>query len=148
MIYGIESFKDIKGELIPYTLSAWEEVDQMKGTFELNPDVEAYEALESAGMLRLYTMRVSEGTPLIGYALYIIQPVLHCKGNFHAVSDVMFIDKEYRGLGEHLLTLVQDDLREEGVKWFSFTVKAWLDSGKLAEKLGCQLFESVYQKEL
>ncbi len=148
MIYGIERLTDILDEFVPFTQKAWDEVSQLRDTFKLDPDIESYLLLDDAGMLRLYTMREGDDNLLVGYALYIIQPVLHCKGSFQAVSDVMYIEPEYRGNGYTLLNLVQEDLKKEGVKWFSFTVKAWLDSGKLAEKLGCKLYEKVYQKEL
>lgn len=146
MIYGIEDVFEILDEFLPLTREAWEEVDQAKGVMEFNPDIEQYRKLNDNGYLRLYTMR--EKGRLVGYALYLIQPVLHCKGYFGASSDVMYIKEQYRGSGVKFLSLIQDDLKGEGVKWFSFTVKTWLDTGRLAEALGCKLFESVYQKEL
>ena len=146
MIYSVENTFDVLDEFLPLTQKAWDEVDQMKGHLTFEPDLEAYKALNNAGQLRLYTMR-EEGV-MVGYALYLIQPVLHCKGSFHGLSDVMYIEPEYRGLGGTLLDLVQSDLKEEGVKWFGFTVKAGLDTGRLAESLGCVLHEKVYQKEL
>ena len=146
MIYGVELMFDIIDEILPLGQKVWDEVDQMNDIMTFDPALDAFKAMEDTGQLRCYTMRQS-GT-LVGFALYLIQPVLHCKGKFHAVSDVMYIEKEYRGLGATLLDLVQRDLKEEGVNWFTFIVKAGLDNGRLAEKLGCVLHEKLYQKEL
>jgi hypothetical protein len=148
MIYSVENTFDVLDEFLPMTKKAWDEVDQLKGVMEYDPNLEAYRQLNDAGQLRLYTIREEDTKRMVGYALYLVQPVLHCKGQFTAISDVMYIEPEYRKLGTTLLTLVQEDLKLEGVKWFTFTVKDWLDNGKLAERLGCKLFERVYQKEL
>lgn len=148
MIYSVEDTFEVLDEFLPLTRKAWNEVDQLKGVMDLDPNLEAYKQLNDSGQLRLYTIREEDSKVMVGYALYLIQPVLHCKGQFSAISDVMYIEPEYRKLGTTLLTLVQEDLKLEGVKWFSFTVKEWLDNGKLAERLGCKLFEKVYQKEL
>ena len=148
MIYSVENVFDVLDEFLGLTQKVWDEEDQAKGVMELDPNLEAYRSLNDNGMLRLYTIREEDSNRMVGYALYIIQPHLHCKNYFHAMSDVMYIEPEYRKLGTTLLTLVQEDLKLEGVKWFSFTVKAWLDNGNLADRIDCKHYENVYQKEL
>jgi GNAT superfamily N-acetyltransferase len=128
--------------------ACWREVDQMKGDLQYDLDWEIYTELNDKGQLRYYTVRTDEGRK-VGFALFIISPSLHNKGHFVAGSDCMYIEKDYRGCGQELLSLAIDDLKLEGVSWFSFNVKSWLDkSGNLGKDLGCTLYENVYQRSL
>lgn len=148
MIYSVESPFDVLDELLVLTKKTWDEVDQRDGKIKYEPDLDAYQKLHDAGMLRLYTIRKEEDRKMIGYVIFLVQPALHCKGTFQAVSDVMYIEPEHRGLGTTLLTLAQEDMKQEGVKWFTWTVKAGTDNGKLAERIGCEHYENVYQRIL
>lgn len=148
MIYTLESPDTLVKELLPLMQMVWNEVDQRKeGGFELDIDVELYLQLIELGVYKPYSIRTDEGK-LVGYIGVSITPSLHCKGRKDASTDVMYVHPKYRGCGSKLLKLIVEDLKEEGVTWFSFVTKAWLDEGGLAEELDFKLYETVYQKRL
>lgn len=125
----------------------WDEVDQAKGYMKFEIDWPVYDLLYKAGSLRYYKILNPEGEP-VGFATFLINPHLHCKGEWIAVTDVMYIRPPYRGIGEEFLNLIMEDLKSQNVSWFIFNVKSWLDEGKLADKLGCTLYERSYQRKL
>lgn len=147
MKYVIEDILTKWDEVFSLAEEAWNEVDQMKVSRNLDPDRDLYTALNAQGMIRLYNM-YTEDNELVGFAIYIINPSLHCKGEFDATSDVIYIKPEYRNTGKEFLQLIIDDLKEEGVTWFSLIVKAWLDNGKLAKAIHCDPYETTYQRSL
>lgn len=147
MIYTLETPDTLIKELLPLMQMVWEEVDQRNGDFELDIDMDQYLLLIEAGAYKPYSIRTDDGN-LVGYIGVVVTPSLHCKGRKDATTDVMYIHPKYRGYGSNLLTLITDDLKEEGITWFSFITKAWLDEGNLAEKLGFKLYEKVYQRIL
>lgn len=147
MDYGLEVFDyTALDEITPLIEMVWEEVDQRADVMPLDLDRDAYYELYQAGMLRYYTAR-TEGV-LVGFIVVMVQKNLHSKGRFSGVTDVMYIKPEYRGNFSDLLLLVEEDLRVEGVSWFTFITKSWLDSGGLADKLGYKHYENINQKVL
>ncbi len=146
MIYGLESVAEIRDEITVLIDEVWEEVDQRRGLTSLQPDFDKYTMLTENGFYRPYTIRTDD-RELVGYMGIFVQPSLHCTDR-DAITDLMFIRSEHRGLGATLLELIEEDLREEGITNFSFVTKVKLDSGRLAEKLGYTLHEKTYQKRL
>lgn len=146
MIYGLEPFDTLWPELTVLIDELWGEVDQRKEHTPLDVNVDTYIQLTNSGVYKPYTIRTDD-RKLIGYIGIFVHPSLHCKDK-DAVTDLMFVLPEYRGLGSNLLKLIEEDLREEGVNSFSFITKVKLDSGRLAEKLGFTLYEQTYQKRL
>jgi hypothetical protein len=146
MIYTVESLRTIKEEIAPLFKEAWDEVDQLAEHMPLDPDWEKAYLLEDSGMWRTYTQRTEDSGELVGFICMIIQSVLHSKGNYHAVTDVAYVKPKHRGGFVTLLNLAEEDLKEEGVKWITFTLKAWDKRGGFLEKLGYNLFENIYQK--
>lgn len=147
MIYSIEPILKIRTEIWPLFQAAWGEVDQLAEHVELDPDWNKAGQLEAMGMWRTYTSRTDEGE-LVGFICSVIQPLLHSKGNYHAVTDVAYVKPEYRGNFKTLLGLATEDLKAEGVKWFSFTLKSWDKRGAFLESAGFTLHENIYQKVL
>ena len=145
MKYSLEVLSKIKDEMFPLFKAAWDEVDQLAEHVELDPDWDKIWQLEDMGMWRTYTSRTDEGE-LVGLICVIVQNLLHSKGNYHAMTDVSYVKPEHRGNFKTLLSLVEQDLKEEGVKWFSFTLKSWDKRGGFLEKMGFTLHENVYQK--
>lgn len=125
----------------------YKEVDQRCSTLDLDIDWDQYINLNTSGMLRYYTV-YTEDNVKVGFAVFLIGRSLHNKGKFMATSDVMYIKPGHRGCGAELINLIIDDLRNEGVHWFSVNIKAWLDSGKLGPAIGCELYEHVLQRGL
>ena len=145
MIYSLEVLSKIKDEILPLCKAAWDEVDQLKAVTEFNTDWDKIFALEEMGMWRTYTSRTDEGE-LVGLICVLVQNQLHSKGLYHAMTDVAYVKPEHRGNFKTLLSLVEEDLKEAGVKWFSFTLKSWDKRGDFLEKMGFTLHENVYQK--
>lgn len=146
MIYSVEVFGEVEAEIVALGHKCFKEVDIRQGKTKFRANTKLYNVLQDGGFLRVYTMR-EEGV-MVGFSIYVVQEALHCEGTYQAVSDSMYIDKEYRSRGKELITLIQEDLTEEGVTDFHFTVKTGLDSGNLTESTGCHLYESVYYKRL
>ncbi len=147
MIYSVEPILKIQHEIYPLFEAAWAEVDQLAEHVPLDPDWEKAGQLEEMGMWRTYTSRTDDGE-LIGFICVVIQSLLHSKNNYHATTDVAFVKPEHRGRFKTLLDLAQEDLKEQGVKWFSFTLKSWDNRGDFLDIMGFKLHENVYQKVL
>lgn len=145
--YKIEDVIEGKEALQEIGQKCWDEVDQLNQTFLFDPDWEKYQQANDQGMIRYYT--AYDGDTLIGFSLFIITPMLHCKGKFSAVSDCVYLEPEYRRKHFTDFTLlIQDDLKLEGVQLFTLHVKAWLDTGNLSERIGCTHQENVLQRSL
>ncbi len=147
MIYSIESAYDVQEEISPLLQAAWDEVDQLAEHMELDVDWEMYQKLEDVDMLKLYTARTEEGE-LVGFVCMHIQPIMHSKGNYHALTDTSYVKPEHRGDFKTFLNLIEEDLTEEGVVWFSITLKAWDKRGKFLEDMGFTDQEHTYQKKV
>jgi GNAT superfamily N-acetyltransferase len=145
VIYSVEVFGEIEDEVINMALKAWLEVDS-RGAASFNPNIAMYNKLQEAGALRVYTIR-DKGV-MVGCALFLVSESLHSMGKYHAATDFMYIEKDFRGLGSELINLAAQDMKEEGVNWFSFVVKAHADSGALGEETNATLYEHVYNKRL
>jgi len=150
MIYKVDRLSNNYDKIFPLVRKAWDEVDQRSEHMKLDPDIDTYTELEDNGMIRLYLVYLDETEQdLVGFLIAIIQPVLHSKSKFQATTDVVYVDPNHRGVGAKLISLAENDLREEGVHWFSFAMKEeWSSHSKLAEKLGFKLNERIYQKVL
>lgn len=144
MNYSLESIRKIQHEIWPLYQAAWAEVDQLSKHMELNPNWEQAFELEEAGMWRTYTARVDG--ELVGFICVVVQELLHSMGNYHAATDVAYVKPEHRGSFTTLMELTIDDLKDQGVKWYSFNLKAWDKRGGFLEKMDFKLHENSYQK--
>ena len=116
--------------------------------FPLLPDYEAYGRLYLAGMLKCITVR--DGTGLIGYAIFIVQPHLHYRTCKTAFEDIYFLRKEHRlgRTGIRLFQFAEEALREDGVHRIIMHTKTHLDNSKLFEYLGYKHTDKLYTKIL
>lgn len=125
---------------------AWDEVDQLNTHFKFDLDWDAIKNLEANGMWRTYCMRDPSSNKMIGFLAVVIQSLLHSKGTYHAITDCAYVEPEYRGGFSKLLSLCEQDLRDEGVKMFTFTLKSWDLRGDFLENKGFTHYENIYQK--
>ena len=117
----------------------WNEVDQRKDMgMTLDIDWDSFKMLEDQNCLHMYTFEDK------GYAVFMLVPDLHRKGQIQAVSNVVYIEKEYRGEFNSLLELIKVDLRDQGADFLSMVVKAREED----ELYGMRLFEKTYQEKL
>ena len=124
----------------------WEEIALNKGKIALNPDWEAYEALEGSGKLKIFTAR--DDDRLIGYFVVIVGVNLHYKDHVFAVNDILYLDKEHRKgrTGLKLIKFAEKCLKEDGVSVLSINTKVHKPFDSLMEYMGFNLIERVYSK--
>jgi GNAT superfamily N-acetyltransferase len=124
----------------------WEEIALNKGKIALNPDWEAYEALESSGKLKIFTAR--DDDRLIGYFVVIVGINLHYKDHVFAVNDILYLSKEHRKgrTGLKLIKFAEKYLKEDGVSVLSINTKVHKPFDSLMEYMGFNLIERVYSK--
>ncbi len=145
MNYSLEVLSKIKDEVYPLFEAAWDEVDMFADHMELDPDWEKVSLLEDSGMWRTYTLRNDERS-LVGVICVIVQNLIHSRSNFVAITDVAYVKPEYRGEFREFLSLVEDDLKEEGVSSFNFNLKSWDKRGEAFKSMGYKHSENVYTK--
>jgi GNAT superfamily N-acetyltransferase len=144
--FDIEKLEKVRNDIDPLLQLHWEEIAMDRDKIPLDPDWEAYEALERAGGLVILTVRVNE--ELIGYAFWYVRKHLHYKQTKWAYNDVIFLKKEHRkqGLGGHLIRVCEEVLKEMGVDKIQWHVKATNDWTKVLEKMGYQMEDYVVGK--
>lgn len=127
----------------------WEEIATWPD-IRLDPDTGAYEALDDAGMLRMYTVRDARSGTLAGYAAYIVRTHLHYRQSKQAVQDVLFLRTDYRRgqTGRQLIEYADAQLAAEGVQVVYHHVKTAHNFGPLLERIGYEHVENIYAKRL
>lgn len=123
----------------------WDEVDQRKGLYELNPDFGKYMDFEASDYHSF--LGCFDGETLVGYFSFFVTEMLHCKGEKILMGDVIYCNPNYRGTGvlDLLLQEAEDAAKEEGVKFSSINLKC---GDNCLERLGYTPQEVVYQKRL
>ena len=124
----------------------WEEIALNKDKIALNPDWEAYEALEDAGKLKIFTARTD--SRMVGYFVVLVGPNLHYKDHLFAVNDILYLDKDYRRgrTGIKLIKFAEQYLKEDGVAVLNINTKTHKPFVSLMAYLGFNLIERVYSK--
>lgn len=134
-------------ELWPLLEAHWQEIGLWRD-IPPDPDTGAYESLEQAGMLRVFTVR-ADGW-LVGYAAYVVRTHLHYRTSRQAVQDVIYLKPEHRRgrLGLRLIQHADRELAREGVQAVFQHVKTAHDFGPLLKRIGYQQVENVYARRL
>lgn len=114
----------------------------------LDPDIEAYTALEDAGVLRVFGVR-EEGL-LVGYATFIVSSSnLHHKGLRCAANDMLYVMPKHRGItGTRLMAYAESVLASEGKIAVTLHVPSICDWRSLAKRWGYAQIETVMMKRL
>lgn len=134
-------------ELLPLLVKHYKEVAHYQD-IELDPDFDAYMAMDKAGILRVFTAR--RGRELIGYSIYILKRNAHYKGSLQALQDILFIDPKKRGFGAKFILWCDQKLKAEGVQvvYHHVKVKPELNFGPMLERFGYELIDQVYGRRL
>lgn len=142
-----ETMQAVLREIEPLLQMHWEEIAHFKDIC-LAPDFGRYEAMERAGVLRIFTAR--RNGELIGYAVFMVCPSLHYRGSVQAAQDILFVAPQYRAgrVGVAFIMFCDDQLRDEGVQVSLQHVKAAHDFGPMLVKLGYQLVDLIYARRL
>lgn len=144
-----EPFSDCIQEAQPLLKRHWEEIALNKDTIPLDPDWDAYFALERVGRLHVLTARVDGH--LVGYCSLIMGFLLHYRTVQYAQGDIFWLDPAYRtGLtGYHLLKLARSGMRALGCRRIDMRVKLHFQGGsigKLLERAGLTAIETIYSE--
>lgn len=146
--YQQEFLATFRAEAEPLLVRHWQEIALHRDLIPLAPDWPAYEALEAAGVLRIFTAR--DDGRLVGYFACFVRPHLHYCGHLFAVNDVLFLAPEHRRgwAGARLIRFAERCLREDGVTVLAINTKRHRPFDVLLKRLGFGAAETVYQKVL
>jgi len=124
----------------------WQEIAVNKDRIKLNPDWDAYEALEKNNRLKIFTAR--EDGNLAGYFVVITGVNIHYKDHLFAQNDVLYLSKEHRKgfTGIKLIKFAEQCLKEDGISVLNINTKDHKPFDKLLDYMGYNMIERVYQK--
>ena len=102
----------------------YDELALHKDAIPLDPDYDRYLSLEAKKQLKVFTLRTDD-QELIGYAVFIITPMLHYKSTVCAANDLLYIDRKYRqGMtGVKFIKYCESKIKEYGADKITWHVK-------------------------
>lgn len=126
----------------------WQEIAMHKSKIKLNPNWAAYEALEAAGQLPIFTARLNG--ELVGYFCCVISQSLHYQAHKFAANDVLYLAPTARRgwTGVGLIKFAERCLRADGVSLMSINTKVHRPFDVVLKRLGFKQAERVYTKFL
>lgn len=160
--YQVEKWDDCYEEAIPMLEAHYLEIATDKSIKPLDPDLDRYQAMEEAGVLRIFTVRLAAVDAetddtillgrgrLIGYFVSIIMKGLHYQQTTLAINDIMYIDPAYRGgtVGYRMMKGAAADLKNLGADILTIHMKTDYPFRSLLEKLDYHLTEENWEKVL
>lgn len=149
MIFAREKYSQkLIEEMIPLWKAHDKEVPGIGG-IALDPDLSAYEKMDVAGILRIFTVRDTPGS-LHGYQVMMVSLHPHSRKSLQAVQDILYICPEARkGLEGYLfIKWCCEQLKEEGVQVVHQYISAKNDFGKMLERAGYHLEDFSYARRL
>lgn len=148
MKYALECLPSVKKDILPLIEEHWELVALNKGSIKLNPDWEQYAALDSSGILKIFTAR--DNNKLVGYFILLVNNSLHYKDHVFAVCDIIFVTPEARkgATGYKLLKYAENWCVDNNVSLLNINTKVHMPFDSLLEKTGFKLIERLYSKYL
>lgn len=146
--YQQEFLATVEDEVKPLLNSHWEEIALNKDKIKLNPDWEAYEALEHQGKLKIFTAR--DDGQLVGYFVVIVGTNLHYKDHLFASNDIIYLSPNHRKgfTGIKLVKFAEKCLKDDGVSVLTINTKVHQPFDKLMDFLKFRKIERVYSKYL
>lgn len=151
--YAVEPWVQARDEMRELWDEHWREVALNQDVIKLDPDIAAYNAFDSAGMLHVLVAR-SAGK-MVGYHVSFVRPHLHYRESLSAIADVYFLRAGNRGprAALRLFEAVEASLKVRGVQKMFTGTKLHvspdgrsLDNGRLLEHLGHVEAERLYIK--
>lgn len=144
--YQVEKYEDILEELLELYPIHYDEVGMDKEHIPLDPDIDAYIALQNNGMLHILTVR--DDKKLVGYHKAFICDHIHFKSTKVAYTDLYFLLPEYRKgfIGVNLFRILEGKMKELGVKKIYTMTKVKKDNSALFDRLGYNKAEYAYTK--
>jgi hypothetical protein len=136
MKFARESYsRELVGEMMPLFEKHYAEIATFKD-IPLAPDIAAYERVNAAGNLRIYTARQKD--ELVGYEVVFVNFSPHYRTSLQANPDLVFIDPRHRvGLTAlRFIKWIDEQLKIEGVQVVYGRVKLAHDFSPLLKRLG------------
>lgn len=146
--FSRESFRQVSEDSLEFINDNYDETGQLQDTVPLDVDWDGMFYHESRGGLLSFALRLDGA--MIGYAIFLLTPTLHAKSTVHAISDVIFIAKEYRqGLvGLKFIEYCEAYCKQCGAKVSHLVMKADPRLVRILERTGHRIFEVTYMKVL
>ena len=144
--YSRETVAQAKPGVAALISEHWDEVGSIKDARQLDPDYEAFEALEKQGKLHILTAR-NDGV-MVGYAVSVIHQQLHAKGSKSAMVDAVFLTQSARQgrVGDRFLQYDEQALEAMGVDLIFWHIKAERDFAPILKRINpdYQFIESIH----
>lgn len=108
-------------------------------------DVDQYIDAEKAGYFHCLVMR--KNNKPIGFHWIVITPMPRHKGKFHAHTDAIFVDPEYRKYSNQLLSFSEQYIKEKADFWTLANLSA-NDRQAMWQRKGFKPIETIMFKKL
>ena len=146
--YQQEFLYSVRGDVENLIQDHYNEVYPVRNVFDWDMDWDAYEKLEEAEMLKIFTAR--DGENLVGYLWVLLTPNLHSKGSVLACDDGLFVAETHRGkaVAKELIRFTEDCLREDGLKVFHIVGTTEKPINSFMKRMGYTEIETKFQKVL
>lgn len=144
LTYQAEDFIAIRPEIEGYVAAHWQEFASDRDAFGMDVDWALYESLCRSGKLHVITAR--RGAELVGYFGCIVGTHPHRKGVKTANASFLYVAPDpIRGL--IIRSLFEKSIsvfNKMGVRYYKYGSKNQAIIGKMLEKIGFNLVETVY----
>ena len=142
----VESMFEALEEALPMLRLHYEELALNKDKVPLDPDWDAYRALDENGKILCVTLR--ENGRLVGYFTGFITPDLHYRTCLSLKMDIFWTHPDIRGgtASLRLFRAVGKEARRRGVQRTFYGSKNHKDASKLFEALGMEKVETYYSE--
>jgi GNAT superfamily N-acetyltransferase len=148
MRFAVESFSDIRDEIMPLWQRHYDEIAEDQERVPLDPDWDKYDRLAVMGALQIVTARTVG--QLVGYAFVVVDTHLHYRTTLFAVFDLYYVAPEHRGgrTALRLFQAVERHLASLGVVKAIANTKLAHDHGRLFQFMGWREAERLFVKSL
>jgi hypothetical protein len=142
-----EAVSEVWEEALPLVTANHNETGALPNA-DFAPQKATYEALEKAGILKVFTAR--DAAVLVGYAVFIVSPHhLHYPSTSWAIQDVLYVDPKSRGAMPYRFMAYQDiSLRADKVDLVYRHNTLHKDYSRLLLHLGYRAEEVRYFRDL
>jgi GNAT superfamily N-acetyltransferase len=152
--FAVETYAQVVDDIRPLLQEHWRELATYHD-IPLDPNYPKYAAAQESGMLRIYTVRTDgragDNSRLVAYAIYFVSPHHHYQTTKWAISDIILVVTEHRGLklGHGLFDFLEDALRAEGVEvMYTMAKLKHPELSMLLEMRGHERNEVIHAKRL
>lgn len=147
MIYAQETYDQVIESIKPLLEEHYGEIAKYHD-IPLEPDWSCYRAMETLGILKIFTCRDEVSNQLQGYGIYMVKKHLHYQSCLVGQQDILFITKEKRGQGGRFILWCDAELKKMGVQMTIQHIKADHNFGKMLERFGYELMDLIYARRL